>query len=661
MQRVKGLPSTPLQFLVAPLKLNFVRVNADIAGSFPRTPRIDLAYFAGGVVQVKATDGATPFLKLPGKSLLLSDAVALHLSQTDVNSMSKGVFGLDYSEVQKIIYPSPAYRAFLLKKRGGGNRLIEEPRKKVKLLQLQALAFFSKFAPNVRPCVHGFVKDRSILTNANAHWERRPTFVLNLDLKDFFPSISFFRVRGLLKSSPFGFSYEIATVFAHLCTHAGKLPQGAPTSPYISNLICRSMDRDLMALASRHRCTYTRYADDMTFSFSVRDSASLPANICALDGGVATIGEELRSIIKTHSFDLNDKKTRISSSRTRQEVTGLTINQFPNVQRKFIDSVRGALHAWEAHGYAAAEQSWQHRILSTAHSSLNEMAWARQTRTTSPPRLHNLIWGKLLYMRMIRSERDALYNRLAHRYNDLVAREMGSSSSFKAASLPVNYEVHGREHAAKAVYVIEWMGDAQIPGEALGETEMVGSQGTAFAYRRSDLLITCEHVLRCDMEAGGKADFDTAAGAVLTVKSMATGFESAATLVGRDLDRDLAVLRIDSSAAGMRHFVRSNAPAGNGMSAHLLGFPNWSAGRPITLQPTTILSVFPKKGLAKFEVSGLIRKGNSGGPVASDAFELLGVAQEGATQSTGNNECLCVSELDRWLDTLDLVSPFDAT
>ena len=205
------------------------------------------------------------------------------------------------------------------------------------------------------------------------------------------------------------------------------------------------------------------------------------------------------------------------------------------------------------------------------------------------------------------------------------------------------------------------MGDAQIPGKALGETEMVGSQGTAFAYRRSDLLITCEHVLRCDMEAGGKADFDTAAGAVLTVKSMATGFESAATLVGRDLDRDLAVLRIDSSAAGMRHFVRSNAPAGNGMTAHLLGFPNWSAGRPITLQPTTILSVFPKKGLAKFEVSGLIRKGNSGGPVASDAFELLGVAQEGATQSTGNNECLCVSELDRWLDTLDLVSPFDAT
>jgi S1-C subfamily serine protease len=203
------------------------------------------------------------------------------------------------------------------------------------------------------------------------------------------------------------------------------------------------------------------------------------------------------------------------------------------------------------------------------------------------------------------------------------------------------------------------MGDAQIPGKAPGETEVVCSQGTAFAYRRSDLLITCEHVLRCDLEAGGEANFGTVAGATLNVTNMATGFTSAATLIERDLDRDLAVLRIDSPAARMRHFVRSNALAGNDMSARLLGFPNWSPGRKITTQQTTISSTFPKKGLAKFEVSDVIRKGNSGGPVASDAFELLGVAQEGATQSIGNNECLCVSELDRWLDTLDLVSPFD--
>lgn len=424
--------------------------------------------------------------------------------------MSRGVFGHDYSVVQKIIYPHPPYHAFLIKKRSGGVRLIEEPRNRVKLFQQKALEFFGQFAAKERPCVHGFVKQRSIVTNAQAHCERRPTFVLNVDLKDFFPSITFFRVRGLLQKPPFSFSFEVATVFAHLCTHAGKLPQGAPTSPYLSNLICRSLDRDLMALAKRHRCTYTRYADDMTFSFSVRNAVGLPANVCTFDGGFASAGEELRSIIKSHSFELNDAKTRISSRHSRQEVTGLTINEFPNVPRQFVDSVRGALHTWAAHGYAAAEQGWQNRVKETAANALNEMAWQRQTRESKPPTLHNLIWGKLLYLRMVRSERDALYNRLAQRYNELVTRERASDTRFKAPSLPTHFEVHQKEHVGKAVYVIEWMGDAQIPKRPEGETEAAGSQGTAFAYRRSDMLITCEHVLRCDLEAGGMGDISSA-------------------------------------------------------------------------------------------------------------------------------------------------------
>lgn len=574
--------------------------------------------------------------------------------------MSRDVFGYDYSVVQKIIYPNPSYRAFLIKKRNGGTRIIEEPKRRVKFLQLKALEFLSQFAPKERPCVHGFVKQRSIVTNAQAHCERRPTFVLNIDLKDFFPSITFFRVRGLLQKPPFGLSFGVATVLAHLFTRAGKLPQGAPTSPFISNLICRSMDRELMALAKRHRCTYTRYADDMTFSFSVRDAASLPANICTFDGGIASVGEELRSVIKRHSFELNHAKTRISSRHTRQEVTGLTINEFPNVPRQFVDSVRGALHAWEAYGYAAAERGWQDRVESTSRKALNQRAWQRQKRESKPPQLHNLLWGKLLYLRMVRSERDALYSRLAQRYNDLVAREMAADTYFKAASLPIHFEVHRKEHVAKAVYVVDWLGDAQISGRPEGETEAVGSQGTAFAYRRSDMLITCEHVLRCDLAAGGMGDVSTAKNAVLTLLNIATGIESTATIVARDMDRDLAVLRMDSRCAGMRHFIRSSVPASEGLSAHLIGFPNWTAGRPPSVEPTTITTVFPRKGLTRFEVNSMIRKGNSGGPIASAKFELLGIAQEGATQETGNNEGLSVAEIDKWLEGIDLAAAFKA-
>lgn len=574
--------------------------------------------------------------------------------------MARVVFGFEYSVIKKLIYPHPAYRAFLIKKRNGGTRTIEEPKKRVKFLQQRALEFLNEFATNERPCVHGFVKERSIVTNAVAHCERKPTFLLNIDLKDFFPSITFFRVRGLLQAPPFHFSFEVATVFAHLFTHAGKLPQGAPSSPYISNLICRSMDRDLMVLAKRHRCTYTRYADDMTFSFSVRNAANLPVNICTYDGGIATVGAELREIIKLHSFTLNEAKTRISSRHTRQEVTGLTINEFPNVPRKFIDTVRGALHAWKAHGYLAAEKGWQDRVNASADKPLKDMIWPRQNRLSKPPKLHNLLWGKLLYLRMVRSERDALYNRLAQRYNDLITKEKATNKNFMAASLPIIFEVHQKEHVAKAIYVVEWMGDAQIKGKPEFETEPVGSQGTAFAYRQSNMLITCEHVLRCALENSEMGDVSTAKNAVLKVRNIATQFESTATIVARDMDRDLAVLKIDDPAVGMRHFIHDLELPSEGISAHLIGFPNWTAGRQSSIESTTVINVYPRKSLKKFEINSLIRKGYSGGPITSTKFELIGVAQEGATQEKGNNEGLSVEELDKWLQGIDLASQFNA-
>jgi RNA-directed DNA polymerase len=574
--------------------------------------------------------------------------------------MAQVVFGFEYSAIKKLLYPHPSYRAFLIEKRNGGTRTIEEPKQRIKLLQQKALEFLNQFTPNERPCVHGFVKERSIVTNAAAHCDRRPTFLLNIDLKDFFPSITFFRVRGLLLAPPFRFSFEVATVFAHLFTHAGKLPQGAPSSPFISNLICRSMDRDLMALAKRHRCTYTRYADDMTFSFSVRSVASLPVNICTYDGGSAAVGAELREIIKLHSFNLNDNKTRISSRHTRQEVTGLTINEFPNVTRKFIDTVRGALHAWNVYGYLAAEQDWQARVKATADKPLKEKIWPRQTRQSKLPKLHNILWGKLLYLRMVRSERDALYNRLAQRYNDLVTSEKASNKEFKAPSLPVHFEVHRKEHVEKAVYVVEWMGDAQIAGRPVGETEAVGAQGTAFAYRRSDMLITCEHVLRCPLENGGMGDVSTAMNAVLMVKNIATGIESKASVVARDINRDLAVLKIDTAGVGMRHFIANTELPSNGMPAHLIGFPNWSAGRNSSEVDTTIITVFAKSGLTKFEIKSMIRKGFSGGPITSGNYGLIGVAQEGATQAEGNNAGLSVEELNKWLEGINLTTSFNA-
>ena len=111
-----------------------------------------------------------------------------------------------------------------------------------------------------KPSVHGFTKGRSICSNASEHVGRR--LILNIDLRDFFPSIHFGRVRGLFASHPFNFSNVVASTLAQLCTREGELLQGAPTSPIISNLICRRLDTDLWRLTRSLGCKYTRYADD---------------------------------------------------------------------------------------------------------------------------------------------------------------------------------------------------------------------------------------------------------------------------------------------------------------------------------------------------------------------------------------------------------------
>ncbi len=566
--------------------------------------------------------------------------------------MSGEAFGRSYADIKKLLYPRPRYRAFLLRKRRGGMRVIHEPRLTVKVLQNKALEFLKKYGAGPKPCAHGFVEDRSTLTNARTHWDQRPRFVLNLDLQDFFPSITFYRVRGLLQKGPFNFSHEVATVLAQLCTLDGILPQGAPTSPFIANLVCRGLDRDLMALARRHRSTYTRYADDLTFSFSVRDASRLPSSLCTYEGGVLTIGEELKALIQSHSFKIHDGKTRISSVHSRQEVTGITINAFPNVPRKFVDKIRGALHAWERWGYDGAQAEWERRIKDTVAKGISDKAWQRQTRSSRPPRLSNLIWGRLLYLRMVRGREDALYTRLAERYNGLVIQAKTLDEKFRAPKLPVSAVVNGQADVQRATYVVEWMGDALLPGGL--STEPVGAQGTAFGYRRNDLLVTCDHIFRFEL-MNEHRDFTAVAEAQITVSMPSSARTWDARLIHRDVDRDLAVLQITGDLTGLRHFSGVEAPATRHQPAWLIGFPNWTRGRDVDVQRTSVTNAFTRGGLRRLDTSALIRQGNSGGPLVDESFRVIGVAEQGATQETGNNECLCTTELDAWLATLGAV------
>lgn len=203
----------------------------------------------------------------------------------------------------------------------------------------------------MEPQAHGFVPGRSIVSNATPHVGRQ--IVLNLDLRDFFPSITFRRVKGLFHS--FGYSEHVGTVLALLTTEPprvpaavdGKLyyvalgerilPQGACTSPALTNALCWRLDRRLTGLAKRHEFQYTRYADDLTFS---GDNAA----------AVGKLLRSVRAILLTEGFTEQPTKTRVMRRSNRQEVTGVTVNTRPKVCREDLRTLRAILHNAAKHG-----------------------------------------------------------------------------------------------------------------------------------------------------------------------------------------------------------------------------------------------------------------------------------------------------------------------
>jgi len=259
--------------------------------------------------------------------------------------------GVPYRILTYNLYIRPEdsrYREFEIRKRNGSSRKITAPDSGIKLIQRQLSQILLGIYP-AKACVHGFVSKKSILSNARVH--SRSRFVISIDLEGFFPSINFGRVQGIFKSHPFSFNDIISTTLAQICCHKGLLPQGAPTSPIISNYVCRRMDNLLMRLATSNKCRYSRYADDITISTNLR---AIPEAIGVLENGKFVLGNEIRTIITSNNFTINEKKIRFAAINNRQHVTGLVVNQFPNIARKYIRHLRAMIHAWERFGREAA-------------------------------------------------------------------------------------------------------------------------------------------------------------------------------------------------------------------------------------------------------------------------------------------------------------------
>ncbi|CAN7145548.1 reverse transcriptase domain-containing protein [Duganella sp. LjRoot269] len=566
-----------------------------------------------------------------------------------VQEFSGRILGMPYDDLKKVVYPKPRYRSFVISKRNGMPRAIDEPLKELKSFQRQILSYLESLSSEPQDCVHGFVKNRSILTNAQQHCSPRTKHILNIDLEDFFPSITFKRVRGALRKHPFYFSHQVASLVAHICTREGILPQGAPTSPFISNLICRGLDRDLRNLARKNRAIYTRYADDITFSFSHPHKEKLPHNVCVWDSGKVSVGDVLNQTVVNHGFTINAAKTRLSDKYTKMEVTGLTINKFPNVSRRFVDQIRGALHAWETYGYEDAQKSWEGKVLASTGKPIRERAWQRQTRIDVPPRLKNLIWGRLLYLGMVRGKDDLLYTRLAERYNFLCDIER-VDKTFIAPSLKVEPVAQDLKTAEDAIFVVKWDGKIGV--------DAVGGEGTAFAYKELNFLVTCNHVLE-DVYSEHKFHTDYLSTDVIEKNLILIRPKSKESFPARVLYRnkqfDIAILAFDMETLPSHTYFASTPVAIEvGAPGKLIGFPSYRRWNPPDFLDEKVLNLLePNRGQKLLSITGAgsIRPGNSGGPFVDSSFRVAGVALQGAYLGSGHDICLASSVLDQLIQT----------
>lgn len=251
-----------------------------------------------------------------------------------------------------LIYKLPAnlrYYTFEIPKRSGGMRTINAPEPRLKMLQRRlADCLYSCTKeiygdPPKKLLSHGFLRSRSIFTNASLHRNRR--YVLNLDLEDFFPSFNFGRVRGFfLKDNRFGLHQKVATMIAQIACHQNELPQGSPCSPIITNLIGHMLDVRLVKLARKNNCSYSRYADDITFSTNIEN---FPAELAEPIPGELSqwcLGEKLTKEISNSGFEINKSKTRMQWQASRQTTTGLTVNKKVNVRLEYYRKARAICH-----------------------------------------------------------------------------------------------------------------------------------------------------------------------------------------------------------------------------------------------------------------------------------------------------------------------------
>lgn len=497
--------------------------------------------------------------------------------------------------------PDNMYSCFSINKKSGGRRAISAPDRRLRNIQ-RKLADILTLVYEPKACVYGFISNQNCIRNAKRHL--KPQYVLNIDLKDFFTQIHFGRVSGMLKSPPYSFPNEVAVTIAQIACYKGILPQGAPTSPIISNMICKPLDNALMKLAKTTNSTYTRYADDITFSTYRR---KFDESLAVIKNGQVLLSNTIIGIIAKHSFVVNEDKISFRPKTKRQEVTGITVNKFPNLKREYLRLLRIILFRCKKEGlYITAKEYVAKgccnnpeiaRIVSDPHMEQRIVNWFKK-----------VLVGKVHYVRQVRGKTDTYFICYAKQINEIFAENLFKLNQYNAL---LNI-------AQNCTFVIMHDRDDDF------------IQGSGFIVPGYGLF-TSNHLTESDklFDVCRYQEYpDKHVGQISNIVNLITS--------DHDIDYALYSLNIDSDINTLQIGDSRNLQIGDPIIC--IGYPKYLKGNSPNISTGNITSMKEHLGEVFYTVNCGIYHGASGGIVLSAENKVIGIIKGGVDSFVEEHE-----------------------
>ena len=474
------------------------------------------------------------------------------------------------------------YRTFKLPKKNGEYRTINSPNIEIKNIQ-KKLAYILALIYKVKPAAYGFIEGKNIVENAKQHTKKNN--ILNIDLKDFFNQIHFGRIKGMLTKKPYEIGSQAAMVIAQISCFNGKLPQGAPSSPVLTNMICSPLDTQLTRLAKKYEMKYTRYVDDITFSTYKNE---FPKKIILGELNNLSLGSELLDLLNKNSFEVNEKKTFLNCNTSRQEVTGLIVNKFPNIKREYMKSVRAILYNANKYGkYEVAKDYIKKGNCKNKELILNVNNLNYRAKITSW--FKYALKGKIEFIKLVRGKDDWAYVKYAKQMNNIFGESI--------------FKLELYDELLKNVVVLETR-----DGERQGSGFIVKEKG----------LFTNFHVT----ETGDFYDVKTSDTDRIGVISKETNE------IKSDKTIDYALYHFSNSEKqGFNIGDSKNINLDDEII--LIGYPDYIKGDSPNIQRCRVASKTKYLGAPLYTVTGRIMHGASGGVVLNENYEVIGIIKGG--------------------------------